>query len=123
MLTVADVGGTVTEIERLLNYGTPSATAAADEMRTDLHADLVQAIADGATDPLGLCAAAVGQPVPERQTLALSPQAQAIIAGYVCEEIDTESITVVDDAFWSEVRAMFPPIVYHRCTDDEGQIK
>ncbi|HEY3435505.1 MAG TPA: hypothetical protein VGK41_07605 [Solirubrobacterales bacterium] len=129
MLTVKDVEGSVSQIEELLNESAqPGAITAADEQRADLFEDVVQAIADGAEDPLGLCAAAVGQPVPERQALALTPQAQAVIAGMLdpsvreLEQETGEGQVFAGDDVWAEVRAMFPPIVYRRRLNDEGQI-
>jgi hypothetical protein len=56
-----------------------------------------------------------------KDQLALSPQAQALLAGFLCEDVDNEQV-VASDAVWAEVRAMFPPIVYHRRVDEEGQI-
>ena len=125
MLTVRDVQGTVARIEELLNAdgSTRDLVAAADEQRADLFQDVVQAIASGAENPLGLCAAAVGADVPERQGLALTPQAQALIAGLLADEDDVPSDDVfARDEVWAEVRAMFPPIIYRRRLNDEGQI-
>jgi len=56
-----------------------------------------------------------------KQQLNLTPEAQAIIAGFLDRDTDSDEVMAPEET-WAEVRAMFPPIVYHRALDDEGQI-
>lgn len=56
-----------------------------------------------------------------KQQLNLSPEAQAIIAGFLDRDTNDDEVMAPEEV-WAEVRAMFPPIVYHRALDDEGLI-
>lgn len=61
--------------------------------------------------------------------VTLSPQAEAIIAGLLDEdvrqaELETgESQVFADDKFWQELKETFPPAKFYGRLDGEGQIE